>query len=144
MQRLIRRPVVLLLLPFFLAPIVANSDECRRCRMADELKQLIVTRITSQGMSIDPDADSILNQLVDHAARELESVQFADPQVKDARESATKLGIEIAAQAGGSEQPPKPSGVWLAASGRVVTKNHVLAALCKVCPLYPFCKKKQC
>jgi hypothetical protein len=144
MQRLVRTSIALLLISFVLAPVAASSDECIRCQIANELRQLIVAQITSHELSIDPEADSILNQLVDHAARELESVQFADAKVIEARDNAKKLGTEIAAQTRGSEQSLKPSAVWRAASGRVVTKTHVLAALCKICPLYPFCKKKPC
>jgi hypothetical protein len=139
MKQSASRSVVLLLFILFLAPHATRSEDCVRCRLADELKQLIVRQISSHELTVDPEADKTLNAIADHAARELESDRFDDAKVNKAKENAAKLGAEIAVQASAAQSSPKSSAVWLATGGRVVTRVHILAALKKLCPIYPFC-----
>ena len=139
MKQLASRSVVLLLSLLFLVTHAARSEDCVRCRLADELKQLIVRQISSHELTVDPEADKTLNAIVDHAARKLESDRFDDAKVNNAKENAAKLGAEIATQASTAQSSPKSSAVWLATGGRMVTRAHILAALKKRCPIYPFC-----
>lgn len=131
--------LLLLFLLLFAPPRI--SAEGTRCQWADELKGIILSQIKEHGLVIDTEAEGLLNRVVDSGARRMEQDHFDDASIRKARKGAEDLGREIVKQVESAQGPLPASTLRLVEDKhREVKKSHILAALKKLCPLYPFCE----